>query len=172
MNLDIVKKASEYAVKAHSNVAQMYDTHPYSYHLNIVVALAKEYLYLIKDIDHALILAGAWVHDVIEDTHETYNDVKTILGEEIAEIAFALTNEKGRSRKERANEKYYEGIRNTPGAIFIKLCDRLANVLYARSKNSRMLEIYKQEHNEFLKNLGDLSKYQPMLVEFEGIFQN
>ena len=65
------------------------------------------------------VLAACWVHDVIEDCRETYNDVKNVLGERVADIAYALTNEKGKTRKERANDKYYEGIRNTPFALII-----------------------------------------------------
>ena len=61
---------------------------------------------------------------------------------------------KGKNRKERANDKYYEGIRNTDGAIFVKLCDRIANVQYSKMTKSRMFEMYKKENMEFLKGLG------------------
>ena len=37
-----------------------------------------------------------------------------------AEIVYALTNDKGRTRKERAGEHYYAGIRETPYAPFVK----------------------------------------------------
>ena len=74
-----------------------------------------------------------------------------------AEIVYALTNEKGRTRAERANERYYEGIRQTPYAPFVKLCDRLANVTYACSVDAggdiRMKEVYKNEMGEFLMDI-------------------
>jgi hypothetical protein len=76
------------------------------------------------------------------------------LGQEAADIIYAVSNEKGKNRKERANDKYYEGIRNTPGAVFVKLCDRIANVQYSKMTGSRMFEMYKKENTEFIKELG------------------
>jgi len=62
---------------------------------------------------------GGYYHDSIEDARLTYNDVmkvaRNMMTEEQAlmatEIVYALTNEKGRTRAERAGEKYYQGIR-------------------------------------------------------------
>ena len=39
------------------------------------------------------------MHDVIEDARQIYNDVRQQLGETVAELAYSLTNEKGRNRK-------------------------------------------------------------------------
>ena len=97
---------------------------------------------------------ACWGHDLIEDTRVSYNDVKEQLGESAADIIYSLTNEKGKNRKERANDKYYEGIRNTPGGVFVKLCDRIANVQYSKMTGSRMFEMYKKENLEFTKALG------------------
>lgn len=67
-----------------------------------------------------------------------------------AEIVYALTNEKGRNRSERANDKYYSDIRETPFAPFVKMCDRFANMSYSSMKNSRMIDVYKKELEHFL----------------------
>jgi (p)ppGpp synthase/HD superfamily hydrolase len=93
-------------------------------------------------------------HDLIEDTRVSYNDVKTELGQEAADIIYAVTNDKGKNRKERAGVKYYQGIRDTPGAVFVKLCDRIANVQYGKMTKSRMFEMYKKENPEFIRQLG------------------
>ena len=96
---------------------------------------------------------------------QTYNDVmKTALkwmkGEQAlmaTEIVYALTNDKGRTRAERAGEKYYRGIRETPYAPFVKLCDRLANISYSCSadggKGSRMKGVYRAEMPHFLPSI-------------------
>jgi (p)ppGpp synthase/HD superfamily hydrolase len=99
-------------------------------------------------------LLATWGHDLIEDTRVSYNDVEAHLGQEAADIIYAVTNEKGKNRKERANDKYYEGIRNTPGAVFVKLCDRIANVQYSKMTRSRMFEMYWKENDEFMTRLG------------------
>ena len=73
------------------------------------------------------------------------------------EIVYALTNDKGRTREERAGEKYYQGIRETPYAPFVKLADRLANTTYscthANNTNNRMKEIYARELPHFIASI-------------------
>ena len=98
-------------------------------------------------------MAACWVHDIIEDARETYNDVKRETNETIAELAYALTNEKGRTRQERANDKYYKGIRETKNASFIKFCDRIANVTHSKNNGSRMFEKYKVENEAFITKI-------------------
>jgi (p)ppGpp synthase/HD superfamily hydrolase len=99
-------------------------------------------------------LTATWGHDLIEDCRVSYNDVKEHLGQEATDIIYAVSNEKGKTRAERANDKYYEGIRNTPGAVFVKLCDRIANVQYSKMTKSRMFEMYKKENINFMIKLG------------------
>jgi (p)ppGpp synthase/HD superfamily hydrolase len=113
-------------------------------------------------------LIATWGHDLIEDCRVSYNDVKNHLGQEAADIIYAVTNEKGKNRSERANDKYYEGIRNTPGAVFVKLCDRIANVQYSKMTKSRMFEMYKKENENFITKLGLYEKYNnhPLLPMF------
>jgi (p)ppGpp synthase/HD superfamily hydrolase len=100
------------------------------------------------------VILAAWGHDLIEDTRTSYNDVREVLGHTPAEIIYAVSNEKGKTRKERANDKYYQGIRSTPGAVFVKLCDRIANVQYSKMSGSRMFEMYKKENSNFIQQLG------------------
>ena len=64
---------------------------------------------------------------------------------------YAVSNEKGKNRKERANDKYYEGIRNTEGASFVKICDRIANVQYSKLTKSKMFDTYYRENEHFIK---------------------
>lgn len=68
---------------------------------------------------------------------------------------------KGRTRAERAGEKYYQGIRETPYAPFVKLADRLANITYSCSKsseyNEHMRTIYRLELPHFLESLSKVS---------------
>ena len=95
--------------------------------------------------DVPAVMFGAWFHDSIEDARLTYNDVRKrarSLGLDeaqafmAAEIVYALTNEKGRTRAERAGVKYYEGIRAVPYAPMVKLADRMANVRFSLRQTS------------------------------------
>jgi (p)ppGpp synthase/HD superfamily hydrolase len=150
---DISEKARLYAIESHNNANQKYGIYAYSVHLSMVVDVAKQFIHLIPKEKADVVIAGCWVHDVIEDTRQTYNDVYQELGKEVAELAYALTNEKGRNRKERANEQYYKGIRQTPFATFIKICDRIANVKFSIEQDSDMKYKYIAENKEFIKEL-------------------
>ena len=147
--------------RLHDSVNQFYDgDKPYGYHLDMVAkeVYAYGHLVLVGEADLLPLFMGAWFHDSIEDARVSYNDVKKIalkfgLTKEQAflasEIVYALTNEKGRNRKERAGKRYYEGIRNTPYAPFVKMCDRMANIRYScgcyNMGNLRMAKVYEDE---------------------------
>jgi (p)ppGpp synthase/HD superfamily hydrolase len=183
----------KWCIEKHNNTNHMYDTYlPYEFHLRMVNQVAKNYSHLLDDdkdyygnlpdktgdyvsLRSACLLA-TWGHDLIEDTRVSYNDVKNHLGQEAADIIYAVTNEKGKSRKERANDKYYEGIVKTPGAVFVKLCDRIANVQYSKMTGSRMFEMYKNENKHFLTKLGfEEGKAHPLgeLCHYlETLFEN
>ena len=175
----------QWCIDQHRNTNHFYDTYlPYEFHLRMVNQVAQDFRHLLDDtkdyytgepiinpiIQVSLVKAcmlATWGHDLIEDTRVSYNDVKEQLGQEAADIIYAVTNEKGKTRKERANEMYYEGIRNTPGAVFVKLCDRIANVQYSKMTGSRMFEMYKKENRSFVRSLG-LIGGDAITVEYPG----
>jgi (p)ppGpp synthase/HD superfamily hydrolase len=164
----------KWILNQHEVSNHFYDDYiPYKFHLRMVAQTAEKFIHLVPNMNdgeesfHDQIILAAWGHDLIEDTRVSYNDVKEVLGFGAAEIIYACTNEKGKNRKERANDKYYEGIRNTPGAVFVKLCDRIANVQYSKLTSSRMFEMYKKELDSFVVKLGyDDSNTHP----YHGMF--
>lgn len=179
-----MSKEVQWCLDKHKETNHFYDTYlPYEFHLRMVVQAAKNYIHLYKssckgDVESCIedIMFACWGHDLIEDTRTSYNDVKIVLGQTAANIIYAVTNEKGKTRKERANDKYYEGIRNTEGAVFVKLCDRIANVQYSKMTNSSMFEKYKEENNNFIEQLGwfgDVTHpYYDMFADLQALFQN
>lgn len=154
----LVNDAKYYAIKVHNATNHKYDGKPYETHLQLVFDYACKFSYLLPSEDAVkLALASAWTHDTIEDCRQTYNDVKEVLGIDVADITYALTNEKGKNRKERANDKYYAGIRSNFIATFVKICDRMANVAYSKSNGSKMIEAYRKEQQVFAGQLWSLS---------------
>ncbi len=148
-------------IEQHTKTNHQYSEYlPYEFHLRMVAQVAKDFIKLLPDANDGEtsyrddVIIAAYGHDLIEDTRVSYNDVYTKIGIIPANIIYAVTNEKGKNRKERANDKYYEGIRNTPGAVFVKLADRIANVQYSKMTKSRMFEMYKKENDNFLTSLG------------------
>lgn len=165
-----VQKAKYYAITCHRSTNHLYDNQDYSIHLNRVVDTAIRFIDLIPKDKWIVVFSAAWAHDTIEDTRQTYTDVKTELGEEVAEIVYALTNDKGKNRKERAGRKYYEGIRQTPFATFVKVCDRIANIEYSKQTSSSMFEKYQKENKEFVDELYTIEndKIFAYLMELTG----
>lgn len=164
-HLAAIKKIKDAAWALHESVNQHYDdTLPYGYHLSMVADAAMKYGHdvIACEEDIIPIVFAAYYHDSIEDARQTYNDVMKIakqqMNEEQAltatEIVYALTNDKGRTRAERAGEKYYKGIRTTPYAPLIKLCDRYANMSHSFNgsdeSNVHMKEVYSREWQHFL----------------------
>lgn len=157
-----LKKIYKRASEVHEEVNQSYGPYPYSYHLQEVGKIVKHWGYHVCTNPSQIItiLFGAYFHDSIEDARLTYNDVKKIAKElEIpnpdlaTDIVYALTNEKGKNRQERESDKYFEGIRETPYASFVKLADRAANIWYSKSTKSRMFDVYKKEWDSFIDRL-------------------
>lgn len=179
------EKIAAIAFSAHNLHASVNQTYgkglPYSVHLNMVAELAREYGYLVcmSEEDVLPIMFGAYYHDSIEDARLTYNDVRKVAASFMderqaltaTEIVYALTNEKGRNRAERANDKYYAGIRETPYAPFVKLCDRVANITFSCSGNDadnmHMKDVYKKEVPHFLESINPHSNDQRLMVPTE-----
>jgi len=165
---DLTAYAQAFAVRAHADTNHLYDGQPYSAHLQLVYDFGRRYQALVPAADVPYALAACWTHDTIEDCRLTYNDVKAVCGEVVAEITYALTNEKGRTRQERANAAYYAGIRATPLAAFVKVCDRLANAQYSRDHGSRMLDGYRREYAHFRAELWS-AELAPMFEELAAV---
>ncbi len=151
----MIEVTKQYAIKCHQETNHLYDGHPYVFHLNMVYEEALFFSYLVPETDRELFLAGAWVHDVIEDCRQSYHDVKSYTCEAVAALAYALTTEKGKNRKERANAKYYNEMKRIPFAVLLKVCDRIANLKYSIKTESRMAELYVRENETFISALND-----------------
>lgn len=159
--MNIIDKAKQYALECHRDTNHKYGSLPYSFHLEMVYREANNYLYLVKEEDKANFLAAAWCHDLIEDCRETYNDVKENTNKEVADLVYALTNEKGKTRSERANKKYYEEMKQVPNAVLLKVCDRIANVKFSIMQGSDMRRKYEKENHDFIFNLKSMFIVQP-----------
>ena len=163
---DVIEQIKESAHALHASVNQTYDkVHPYGFHLDMVADSVYKFGHLVcaSEADVVPLFFGAYYHDSMEDARQTYNDVmrtaKKWMSDDQAltatEIVYALTNDKGRTRAERAGDKYYRGIRETAYAPFVKLADRLANVTYSfthgNDANVHMKQVYKSELPHFLE---------------------
>ena len=163
---------------------QKYDkTLPYSFHLMAVLAQAEKYRDLIPSSDWYIMRISAVGHDLIEDARMTYNDVKALTincvearyggyvshNIEIADVIYACTEEKGKNRFERHSQKFFDELKVNRLAVFIKLCDIMANVLYSMLKNSSMYEKYKEEFPNLKQQLYVPGEYDKLWEDLEKL---
>lgn len=162
----------EWAFNRHRATNHYYDKYlPYEFHLNLVNTQVDEYADLC-DVPLSVAKAAGAGHDLIEDTRTTYNDILEFTqSRDVTEIIYAVSNEKGRNRAARADDRYYKGIRETPGATFIKLCDRLANIKYGILTRSRMPAMYLKENADFKSKLYD-PRFDRMFRDMDAILDD
>jgi (p)ppGpp synthase/HD superfamily hydrolase len=138
-------RARDFAAERHSE--QKYGEAPYTVHLAAVRAV-------LADFDsHADLLTAAWLHDVVEDTGTSIDEVRTLFGDVVANMVWAVTGV-GANRKER-NASAYSKIRAYPVAAQLKLADRIANVEASRGVQGK-LGMYRNEHPAFKDALAGL----------------
>jgi len=151
-------KAKEFAIAAHGD-QQKYGKHPYSKHLQDVVSCSQRFG-LSESIQTA-----AWLHDVVEDTPVTVDEIREEFGEEIAKLVDAVTDEPGSNRKER-HQKTYPKTRNAGAdAIALKLCDRIANV-----EAVGKMKMYRKEYPEFRRMLYRKGELEELWNHLDDLF--
>ena len=124
---EIIRKAYEFAKNAHEG--QLRESgEPFFKHPAKVALILTSF-----ELDDASICAGL-LHDVVEDTEYTYDDIKNEFGEEIANLVNGVTK-LGKIPYNTKEEQQAENLRKMFMAmamdirvIFIKLSDRLHNM--------------------------------------------
>ncbi len=154
---------------------------PYSFHLDFavsqVIRMHKKVFF--SDYEKLITILAAAGHDLIEDARLSYNDIvnivnnhfkvddiefKNALGKDVADIIFAVSDEKGKKRSERKNDKYYNELNQNKYAVYVKMCDMIANRGYGMLNNNSMYSSNKNEFSLFEEKLKDHK------VEFKYIF--
>ena len=146
----IVKHAKKLAYLKHDTrgESQRYGDAPYSKHLDDVVKNIEKYIYYIDIEDREDMLACGYLHDIVEDTEISPSDLRKMFNEKIADTVFRVTNERGFNRKEK-NFKTYPKIWTSRNAIFLKLCDRLANSVNSKKNKKELFKMYVKEYPVF-----------------------
>ncbi|MCH3924431.1 MAG: RelA/SpoT family protein [Bacteroidales bacterium] len=124
----MIRKAFTVAVNAHSQ-ARRRTGEPYIYHPLEVARIASEDLSL-----GATAIVCALLHDVVEDTEYTLEDINNIFGETVAHIIDGLTKIEGvfdyatNSIQSENFKKLLIAMGDDVRVILLKLCDRLHNM--------------------------------------------
>jgi GTP pyrophosphokinase len=126
--VDIITKAFHFARQAHKGVRRL-SGEPYIMHPIAVARIACEEVGL-----GSTSICAALLHDVVEDTDYTTEDIENIFGPKIAQIVDGLTKISGGIFGEQASaqaeniKKLLLTMSNDIRVILIKICDRLHNM--------------------------------------------
>ena len=126
--VDIINKAFNFARQAHKGVRRL-SGEPYIMHPIAVARIAVEEMGL-----GSTSICAALLHDVVEDTDYTVEDISNIFGERIAHIVDGLTKISGGIFGDRASaqaenfKKLLLTMSDDIRVILIQICDRLHNM--------------------------------------------
>lgn len=141
-----LQAAQALAATAHKD--QMYGDQPYTQHLADVVGVLQRFK--VEDTD---ILVAAWLHDSVEDTETTLEQIELMFGRRVRDLVHRVTNEEGKNRKER-HEKTYPKIQASDDAITLKLADRIANTEACITQDDeKKMKMYAKEYEGFKAQL-------------------
>lgn len=141
----ITNKALEFAREKHkgqmrkNNTPVEYITHPIN-----VANLVKKFANNAKNIDD--LVSSAYLHDTLEDTNTTYEELICNFGNLISNLVKELTNNDV-LKKEMGKTKYLsmKMANMSEDALIIKLCDRLDNVSSLYDTNKAFIDKYLRE---------------------------
>lgn len=144
MTYDIVKLAKEFAIAAHDSVGQKrkYTGDPYWVHPERVAQTVA---------DHGgtpEMIAAAWLHDTVEDTDVTIEDIVDSFGNHVADLVADLTDVSVPSDGNRAIRKAIDKDHSASAsaeAQTIKLADLIDNTKSIVKHDSAFAKVYLKE---------------------------
>lgn len=152
-NTFIQEKALEFATKAHKNQKRKYTEEPY---VNHVIAVAKT----ITDLGlHQDLICAALLHDTVEDTETTIEDIDREFGTSISNLVEQLTDVYTSetfpkiNRTERKKLECYRLSKVSGNAKTIKLADLIDNTSSIVKYDPKFAKVYLREKEEMLQIL-------------------
>lgn len=101
---------------------------PYVYHLSMVdTNFTKRNGYTFNDTARMAV----WLHDVVEDTETTLEEIETLFGSRIAHAVDCLTKREGESY-----DAYLVRVNSDDLACEVKFCDSSANMMQSISEGN------------------------------------
>lgn len=151
-NLEL--RASVFAAVRHGEAGQVrkYTGEPYICHPAAVASL-------VRVVDHTPeMLAAAWLHDTIEDTDTTADELRDEFGREVADLVVMLTDVSKPGDGNRATRKALDRAHiaeASPAAKTIKLADLIDNTDSICSHDPDFAAVYLAEKRALLGVLED-----------------
>ena len=138
-----LQSAENFAKERHSSMIRKDGTVPHYEHLAGVVARLKN-----LGITDEEVLSSAWLHDIIDDTETSFDELDQRFGSKIAVMVLSISKDKSLPRTKQ-EEQYVKQLKESAfDAKLIKLCDISASLRDLRnspvSKTKRIKEVKKK----------------------------
>ncbi len=175
----MIREAAEFAAKAHGNTLRKGSGIPYIYH---PMEVALEVSLMTSDED---VIAAAYLHDVLEDTSVTPEELGAVFGDRILWLVQEMSEDKSKTWKERKRTAI-EHTRTAPREVkLLMLADKMCNMrdtardylvmgddVWQRfnQKNPAMQRWYEEGMLESLSDLSDEPAYQKMYALYKLVF--
>ena len=116
-----------------------YITHPIK-----VAELVRKYFSSVSHVDE--LVAAAYLHDTVEDTDTTIEEIQEKFGNYVAYLVKGVTNDNQmKHTMGKTNYLCNKMLHMDEDVLNLKLCDRLANVLDLRDASPKFIEKYELE---------------------------
>jgi (p)ppGpp synthase/HD superfamily hydrolase len=142
--VDLEARAAEFAAAAHARVGQLrkYTGTPYIEHPRAVADLVRGVAHTPE------MLAAAWLHDTIEDTGATHEELYYAFGPVVARLVTELTDvskpSDGNRKARKALDREHLAIASPP-AKTIKLADLIDNTRSIVANDPKFARVYLEE---------------------------
>jgi guanosine-3',5'-bis(diphosphate) 3'-pyrophosphohydrolase len=121
---ELVLQAAAFAAEKHRLLRRKdAEASPYINH-----PIQVAYILVQADIEDPLVLAAALLHDTIEDTKTTHDELEIVFGHEIANIVSECSDDKTQGKLERKQAQVDRAAHISKRAKLVKLADKIANV--------------------------------------------
>lgn len=149
MDEKLIDKAREFATIMHKGQyrkdGQEYINHP--------IRVANNILTFKKSNNMDILLSSAYLHDTLEDTQATYDNLVRFFGNSVASLVLELTNDKEMVKLIGKTNYLSIKMKNMSNyALCLKLCDRLDNV-------SDLVKIDKSFKKRYIIETSDILEY-------------
>jgi guanosine-3',5'-bis(diphosphate) 3'-pyrophosphohydrolase len=122
--MEMVLRAAAFAAEKHRN--QRRKDEEASPYINHPIQLA--YILVQADIEDPIVLAAALLHDTLEDTNATRDEIEIVFGYEVANIVVECSDDKSLGKLERKQAQIDHAATISHKAKLVKLADKIANV--------------------------------------------
>jgi (p)ppGpp synthase/HD superfamily hydrolase len=123
--LRLVSEAADFAARRHSGMARKgRGNEPYVNHLAEVANL----LATATDGTDAELVAAGWLHDTIEDTKTTREELAQKFSKRVAALVVDVTDDMTLPKDQRRQQQIIDAPNKSPGAKLIKIADKISNI--------------------------------------------